>query len=222
MQLRRVPRGDGGATGDKRSPRGTKIPWLSCSAGPFGKKIFGQTVDSFQNGRFQCGHSAGLAGVTVRAGRGGLADGARPTEGRSHECWRAARRGKTDRRRGPPGRTGRAAPRGGHPRVRPARAAAGSVHPLVRGQRQRGQLHPRRAGHRVRAEPVLGLARHRGRQRARHAADRAARLAGTAARRAADDPEPRAVRVLRCPACGSCSSWGSARSPGTRSTPTPA
>src|ERR1700731_1995069 len=40
----------------------------------------------------------GLAGVTVRAGRGGLADGARPTEGRSHECWGAVERGESHRR----------------------------------------------------------------------------------------------------------------------------
>ena len=52
-----------------------------------------------------------------------------------------------------------------HPRKRPARPAAGSVHPLVRGQCQRGQLHARRPGHPVRPEPVLGAGRHRGRQR---------------------------------------------------------
>jgi hypothetical protein len=30
----------------------------------------------------------------VRAGRGGLADAARPTEGSSHECWGAVQRGQ--------------------------------------------------------------------------------------------------------------------------------
>jgi hypothetical protein len=74
---------------DKRPSRGTGIAGLSWLAGPFGKKIFGQSVDSFQNGRPQCGPLSGSDGVTVRAGRGGLAGGPRPREGSSHECWGA-------------------------------------------------------------------------------------------------------------------------------------
>jgi hypothetical protein len=63
--------------------------WAELVSRTVRSKDFGQSVDSFQDGRFQCGPLSGSDGVTVRAGRGGLAGGPRPREGSSHECWGA-------------------------------------------------------------------------------------------------------------------------------------
>ena len=68
---------------------------------------------------------------------------------------------------------------------------------LVRRQRQRLQRRPGRRGRLDRADLLVGADRHHRRHPHRRAAYRAARHPGTPARRAAVDPEPRPVRLLR-------------------------
>ena len=84
-----------------------------------------------------------------------------------------------------------------HPGRGAARQALAPVRVLVRQQRQRVQRRRGRRHRLDRADLLVGADRHRRRHPDRRAADRAARHPGAPARRAADDPEPGAVRVLR-------------------------
>ena len=86
---------------------------------------------------------------------------------------------------------------------RAARQREGSVHDLVRVEHHDADDRHRIArDHGVQAAVLVGGARHARRQPDRRGVHGAAFGAGAAARRAADDPDPRAVRVVRRAARG--------------------